>query len=90
MKSASLPSLRVDPQFRQDAESVLTPNETLSQFIEHAVRSQVALRQAQADFLARGLAAEERAQTSGRYRSADDVIDGLRQTLESARQRRNA
>jgi hypothetical protein len=53
------------------------------------VRSQVALRQAQADFLARGLAAEERAQTSGRYRSADDVIDGLRQTLESARQRRS-
>ena len=90
MKSASLPPLRVDPQFRQAAESVLRPDETLSQFIEHAVRSQVALRQAQADFLARGLAAEKKAQATGRYRSADDVIDGLRQTLESARQRRNA
>jgi hypothetical protein len=53
------------------------------------VRSQVALRQAQADFLARGLAAEKKAQATGRYRSADEVIDGLRQTLESARQQRN-
>ena len=53
------------------------------------MRYQVELRKAQADFLARGLAAEERAQANGRYRSADEVIDGLRKTLEYARKHRS-
>ena len=43
MKTATFPPLRVDPQFRQDTESVLREGESLSQFIEQAVRSQVAL-----------------------------------------------
>jgi len=89
MKPTPLPPLRVNPQLCHGAESVLQPGETLSQFIEQAVRYQVELRKAQADFLARGLAAEERAQASGRYRSADEVIDGLRQTLEYARKHRS-
>lgn len=90
MKSATLPPpLRVSSRPRRAAESVLRPVETLSQFMEDAVRNQVALRQAQADFLARGLVAEERAQASGRYRSADEVIDRLRQALEYARKHRS-
>lgn len=90
MKSSTLPPpLRVSSPLRRAAESVLRPDETLSQFMEDAVRSQVALHQTQPDFLARGLAAEERAQASGRYRSADEVIDGLRQTLEYARKQRS-
>ncbi len=88
MKSASLPSLRVDPQFRQDAESVLAPNETLSQFIEQAVRDQVALRKANRDFLQRAMASRERAHATGRYRSADEVINGLQTLLDEERLRR--
>ena len=48
MKTASLPSLRVDPQLRRDTESVLNEGESLSQFIEEAVRGQVPWRKAQA------------------------------------------
>ena len=89
MKPTPFLPLRIDPQLRKAAECVLQPGETLSQFIEQAMRYQVELRKAQADFLARGLAAEERAQASGRYRSADEVIDGLRKTLEYARKHRS-
>jgi hypothetical protein len=89
MKPTPFLPLRIAPQLRKAAESVLQPGETLSLFIEQAMRYQVELCKAQADFLARGLAAEERAQASGRYRSADEVIDGLRQALEYARKHRS-
>ena len=89
MKPTPFLPLRIAPQLRKAAESVLQPGETLSLFIEQAMRYQVELCKAQADFLARGLAAEKKAQATGRYRSADEVIDGLRQPLESARQQRN-
>ncbi len=38
MKSATLPSLRVDPALREAAEAVLEEGETLSSFVEQAVR----------------------------------------------------
>lgn len=88
MKTASFPSLRVDPQLRQDTESVLNEGESLSQFIEDAVRGQVALRKAQAEFLARGLASRDKARRSGRYIDADDVLGTLRQTLQTTQARR--
>ncbi|VUZ23429.1 Uncharacterised protein [uncultured Comamonas sp.] len=88
MKTASFPSLRVSPQLRQDTESVLRDDESLSQFIESAVRDQVALRKAQADFLARGLASRDKARHSGRYVVADDVLAKLQQRLHTARAER--
>jgi len=54
MKSASLPSLRVDPELRAAAESVLTEGETLSAFVGNSVRSQIRYRQTQQEFIARG------------------------------------
>lgn len=84
MKTASFPSLRVDPQLRQDTESVLRGGESLSQFIESAVRDQVALRKAQTEFLARGLAARDAARRSGQYVAAGDVLAKLQQRLETA------
>lgn len=88
MKTASFPSLRVDPQLRQDTESVLHDGESLSQFIEDAVRGQVALRKAQAEFLARGLASRDKARRSGRYIAADEVLDKLKASLHAAQARR--
>ena len=38
MKTATLPSLRVEPELRDAAESVLQAGETLSSFVETAVR----------------------------------------------------
>lgn len=74
MKTATFPPLRVDPQLRQDTESVLREGESLSQFIEQAVRSQVELRKANEAFLARGLASRDRARQTGHYVEADVVL----------------
>ena len=85
MKTASFPSLRVHPQLRQDTESVLHDGESLSEFIENAVREQVALRKAQADFIARGLASRDKARQGGHYVPAADVLGKLQARLHTAR-----
>lgn len=87
MKTATIPSLRVDPHLRQAAEDVLEEGETLSAFVEHAVRAQVALRQSQAAFIARGLDSRERAQASGRYVTAAAALDTLQARLAQAKRR---
>ncbi|NYT24516.1 prevent-host-death protein [Alcaligenaceae bacterium] len=87
MKTATFPPLRVDPQLRQDTESVLREGESLSQFIEQAVRSQVELRKANEAFLARGLASRDRARQSGHYVEADVVLGKLQAKLDTAKTR---
>lgn len=85
MKSASLPSLRVDPALREAAEAVLQEGETLSSFVEHCVRAQVQQRQQQEAFIARGLASRDSAKASNRYIDATDVLAGLQSQLHKAR-----
>ncbi len=87
MKSASFPSLRVDPALRDAAESVLTQGETLSGFIETAVRETIERRRARAEFVARGLMSRDEAQRSGAYFPAAQVHAELQQMLERARDR---
>lgn len=84
MKTASIPSLRVEPALREAAESVLREGETLSSFLETSLRAQVAERQLQQAFIARGLASRDKARRSGVYHSADDVMEGLRDRLGHA------
>lgn len=67
MKTATLPSLRVEPALRDAAESVLQDGETLSGFVEAAVRQQVELRRHREEFLARGLTALEDARGTNDY-----------------------
>lgn len=81
MKTATIPSLRVDPELRQAAESVLQEGETLSGFVEHSLRAQIQRRQAQQEFIARGLAARDEAQRSGKYFSADAILNELDKSL---------
>jgi len=83
MKTATFPSLRVEPELRQDAEKLLEAGESLSQFIETALRSQIALRKANAEFLARGLASRDKARQTGRYIQAEDVLKKLNAKLEA-------
>jgi len=59
MKSATIPPLRVTPELRQAAESVLQDGESLSSFVEKSLVKQVEFRRSQAAFIARGLAARE-------------------------------
>lgn len=80
MKTASIPPLRVEPALRQAAEAVLREGESLSSFLETSLRAQVAERQLQQAFIARGLASRR----TGIYHTADDVMQGLREQLRHA------
>ncbi len=85
MKTATLPSLRVEPELREAAEQVLEEGESLSSFVEAAVRQTIERRRTRAEFLARGLAARDEAQRSGIYFPADAVHAELAQMLAKAR-----
>ena len=85
VKSAAIPAVRVPPDLREAAESLLRPGETLSGFIEEAVRRNVEFRQAQNAFIARGLASAEAARASGKYVPSAAVLGKVRRRLEKAR-----
>jgi hypothetical protein len=85
MKTATLPPVRVAPDFRLELEGVLEQGETLSQFVEKAVRSTVALRKTQAEFVRRGMAAIEATQRNGDGIAADAVISKLEAKLAQAK-----
>jgi predicted transcriptional regulator len=85
MKSATIPPLRVTPELRHDAESVLIEGESLSSFVEEALRRQVEHRRTQKEFIARGLASREAATSSGEYASKEEVMGSLRAIVRAAK-----
>ncbi len=87
MKTATFPSLRTTPELRQAAEDCLGEGETLSTFVEQAIREGIARRQNQQEFIARGLQAGAEARQSGDYVSAEAVIEKLEQMLSTAQAR---
>lgn len=87
MKTATFPSLRVEPELREAAESVLREGETLSSLIETAMRETIERRRVQAEFLARGLRAGEDAQRSGSWHPARAVHAELQRRLDSRRKK---
>ena len=87
MKTTTIPSIRVEPDFRAKVEAVLSEGETLSQFVEASVRASVERRRMQAEFIARGLRSRDEAHRTGDYVDADVVIDGLQRKLDAARAR---
>ena len=74
VKTATIPSLRVDPKLRKAAEKVLRDGESLSSFVELSLRENIARRESQRDFIRRGLAAEAEAERTGEYYSIADVL----------------
>lgn len=87
MKTATIPSVRVEPDFRAEVEAVLADGETLSEFVEASVRASVERRRAQAEFIARGLRSRDAARRTGEYVDADVVLEGLQRKLDAARGR---
>ena len=83
MKTATIPSLRVDPELRAAAESVLQEGETLSAFVENSLRAQIRYRKTQAEFIARGLKAREEAKRTGIYYGAEEVLAELKGMLDA-------
>ncbi len=84
MKTASIPSLRVEPELRHAAESVLRDGETLSSFVEQSLRANIEHRRLQQEFIARGLASRNEARRSGEYIPAEDVLRELDDMLAQA------
>lgn len=87
MKTATIPSVRVEPDFRAEVEAVLADGETLSEFVEASVRASVERRRAHGEFVARGLRSRDEARRTGDYVDADVVLDGLQRKLDAARVR---
>ena len=85
MKTATIPSVRVEPEFRAEVESMLGEGETLTEFVEASVRASVQRRRDQAEFIARGLRSRDEAHRTGDYADADVVIDQLQLKLDAAR-----
>ena len=84
MKSTTIPPLRVSPELRREAEAVLQEGETLSAFMLESLQASIAQRRDQQAFVQRGLDSAEKARRTGRYVSADDVLDGLSAKLKKA------
>ena len=84
MKTATLPSIRVEPGLRDQLEGVLREDESLSAFVESAVRENLQRRLDQAAFLQRGIHALAAAQRTGQYVSAQAVVRKLEDKLAAA------
>jgi len=84
MKTATIPSLRVDPELRQAAENVLQKGESLSSFVVQSLQANIERRRLQGEFIARGLASREEARQTGEYFMAEDVLRELDDMLSNA------
>ena len=81
MKTTTLPPLRVSPDLRDEAESVLEEGETLSSFVLDAVTRTIELRKARQEFIARGIASAANAKKTGKYVAAERVLSKLERRL---------
>ena len=87
MKTATIPSVRVEPELRAEVESLLGEGETVSEFVEASVRATVLRRRNHAEFIARGLRSLAVARRTEEYVDADAVVEGLQRKLDAARER---
>ena len=90
MKTATIPSVRVEPDLRAEVESLLADGESVSEFVEASVRAAVLRRRHQAEFIARGLRSLDDARRAGDYVGADVVLRKLQRKLDAARTRKSA
>lgn len=85
MRTASLPPIRVEPEFRSLIEGVLEEGETLSSLIESAVRQEVNRRITVAEFHKRGFESLAHARDTGVYSTAEAVLSRLEARLAAAK-----
>ena len=88
MKTSTIPSIRVKPELRAEIESLLSEDESMSEFVETSVRESVLRRKTQAEFIAKGLALLAYAKKTDDYVDADVVIGKLQQKLDIAKAKR--
>jgi predicted transcriptional regulator len=84
MKTATIPSLRVEPELREAAEDLLKEGETLSSFVEQALRTQIKRRTIQRDFIARAVKSLEESERTGEFFTIEDVMSDMDEILAEA------
>jgi hypothetical protein len=87
MKSATIPSIRVEPELREEVEDLLLDGESLSEFVEASVRESVRRRRNQAEFLARGMASLAAAKADAEYVDPGKTLRKLESMLAKANAR---
>ena len=87
MKTAAIPSIRVEPALREQLEQVLAEGESLSAFVEASVRAQVQRRQQQAEFIERGMASLDAARQGAPTLTLDESMQALKRRIAAARVR---
>ena len=87
MKTAVIPQVRVEPELRAQLEEVLAKDETLSDFVEDAVRRAVERRRVEAAFRARGDAAWQAYLRTGQAKPAEQVLAEMQARLDSRRKK---
>lgn len=90
MKTATIPPVRIDPDFRKEIEDSLVGEESLASLVETAVRHEVARRRMQSEFIRRGLSAIQGTVAAGNGVAADVVLAKLENKLAAARRARLA
>lgn len=90
MKTAVIPQVRVEPELRARLEAALAQNETLSDFVENAVRRAVERRRVEIAFHAKGQAAWQAYQHTGEAIPADQVLAKLQARLDDKRRQMSA
>ena len=87
MKTATIPPVRIEEQFREEIEQALEEGETMAALVEKAVRGEVTRRREQSGFVRRGLAAIARSEADGDWIPADVVLAKLDAKLAAAKKR---
>lgn len=85
MKSAVIPQIRVETELRASLDAVLLPGETLTDFVEVAVRNAVEYRRVQTDFASRCDASLSDYERTGVSIPAAQVIARLESRLAKRR-----
>ena len=90
MKTATIPPVRIEPQFRDEIEQSLVEGETMAGLVETAVRAEVTRRREHSEFIRRGLAAIARTVSANDGIPAEAVLAKLEAKLAAARKARRS
>lgn len=86
-RSATLPPIRVAPETKASLEAVLREGESMTQFIENAVRREAEYRVEQNAAVARAKKALRNADKGVGLLTAEDLLAGMSRRAEAAQQR---
>ena len=86
-RSATLPPIRVAPETKASLEAVLRDGESLTQFIENAVRREADFRTEQNAAVARAKKALQSADMGVGLMAAEEFLAGMEQRASAAQER---